>query len=278
MPRRPLGCPGPGAKVLAHTMADLLRTAPWLDDLREEMARHPAVCHPLLSTLTDSAAARAFGLQHYPLVATFTRYLELLLLRAPSSDQKQWLAKVLLDEYGEGSDGLDHAALYREFLRSQGVDAPEEDRAPLADAVWDFVGVHVRLCREAPFLVGLGALGPGHEWAIPSMFEPIIRGLEAAGVPYEARRYFDLHTVQDVDHAAWMSEALMRLGGGDDARAQVRRGARISLGARLRLWSAILGGDVGTRGDRRALASAVEGSLLGAPWPTSLPEEGDLAT
>ena len=60
------------------------------------------------------------------MVGTFTRYMELLLLRAPSSSQKLWLAKVLVDEYGEGSEGDDHATLYLDYLRKLGVPEGEE--------------------------------------------------------------------------------------------------------------------------------------------------------
>lgn len=294
-------------------MTDLLTTPaptaeaalpPWLEELRAEVEAHPGVNHLLLSRLATGrytpADYRVFGVQHYPMVGTFTRYMELLLLRAPSSSQKLWLAKVLVDEYGEGSEGDDHATLYLDYLRKLGVPEGEEERTPLASAVWEFIGTHLRLCREEPFLVGLGALGPGHEWAIPKMFHQIIPGLERAGVGYETRRYFDLHTEQDLDHAAWMAEALEQLGDSEEAREQVRRGARLSLGARFRFWTgverciveqrqpssveAVRRGLVGKRrsapsdsgGDRRALMAAVEDNLIGRTWPVPLPSDAEL--
>ena len=87
----------------------------FLKQLRREIETHPAVNHPMLARAAFVPFTREdykiFGLQHYPLVGTFTTYMELLLLRAPHSDAKQWLAKVLVDEYGEGSDDKDHAEL-----------------------------------------------------------------------------------------------------------------------------------------------------------------------
>ena len=92
-----------------------MELSPWLAELRDEVAAHPGVNHLLLSRLRTGRYTkgdyRVFGLPHYPMVGTFTRYMELLLLRAPSSEQKLWIAKVLVDEYGEGSDGEDHASL-----------------------------------------------------------------------------------------------------------------------------------------------------------------------
>lgn len=253
----------------------------WLEDLRLEVEAHPCVNHEILGSLESRDDYARFGLQHLPLVSHFTRYMELLLLRAPSSEQKLWLAKVLVDEYGEGSEGLDHARLYREFLASVGVvDDARLESTPLLREVWQFIGVHLELCGRAPFLVGLGALGPGHEWAIPKMFGPLIAGLERLGVTYEQRRYFDLHTEQDVDHAAWMSEALEQLGTSEAARDEVRRGARLSLGARQRLWDAAqrtLHGSPGEYGgDLHALRAASEAALSGGRWPVVLPSEADL--
>jgi len=215
----------------------------FLAELRRDVERHFAVCHPLLMRLVHVPFTRhdyrIFGLQHYSLVGTFTTYLELLLVKAPSSDQKSWIAKVLVDEYGEGSDGEDHAALYRSFLRATGSPEGEEYVTRLHQDVTGFVGEHLRICRDEPFLVGLGAVGPGHEWSITHMFPPIVRGLERAGFAPDEIRYFTLHVLQDQDHGAWLEEALRTTATTAQAQAQIRRGAMLSLAARARFWSAV---------------------------------------
>jgi pyrroloquinoline-quinone synthase len=215
----------------------------FLARLRAEVLTHPAVNHPLLGRVAHVPFVRQdyriFGLQHYALVGCFTTYLELLLLSAPDSDAKQWIAKVLVDEYGEGSDGKDHAELYREFLRATGVAPDEELEVPLHTAVTGFIAEHLRICREEPFLVGLGALGPGHEWSIPKMFDQIIRGLRRARFAEREIQYFTLHVEQDVDHGSWLEEALVLYAATPDAQAQIHRGAMLSLAARVRFWSGV---------------------------------------
>lgn len=216
---------------------------PFLAALRREVESHPGVNHPLLGRLSEVPFTRedylVMGLQHYPLVGTFTTYLEHLLLRGPDSDAKQWIAKVLVDEYGEGSEGKDHAELYREFLAACGARAGQELETPLHPAVPEFIEEHLRIVTREPFLVGLGALGPGHEWSIPRMFASIIRGLKRAGFREEERLYFDLHCLQDVDHGRWLEEALERFAGEAANQALVRRGALLSLEARARFWSGV---------------------------------------
>jgi pyrroloquinoline quinone (PQQ) biosynthesis protein C len=212
----------------------------FLKELREEVGRTAGVGHSILGRMTVDPRARAdfriIAEQHYPLVTVFTRYLELLLLAAPDSEAKSWLAKVLVDEYGEGSRGLDHAALYRNFLVATGVAPGEERSARLHPNVVEFVFEHLRLCTREPFLVGLGAVGPGHEWAIPTMFDRIIAGLRAAGFRDDEIEYFLLHVKQDQDHGAWLEEALARSATTPENQAAIRRGALASLAAREQFW------------------------------------------
>src|SRR5690349_24774537 len=96
----------------------------FLAELREEIETHPAVNHLFLNRLATSPFSRedyrVFAENHFPLVCVFTHYLETLLVRGPDSEAKLWLAKVLVDEYGEGSDGHDHARMYARFLEASG--------------------------------------------------------------------------------------------------------------------------------------------------------------
>lgn len=216
----------------------------FLADLRREIESHPGVNHLFLARCATSPFSRedyrVFGENHYALVCVFTNYLERLLIRGPSSESKLWLAKVLVDEYGEGSEGEDHATLYAHFLRACGSSVPgNEATSRVLAPAYAFIQEHRRIVTEEPFLVGLGAVGPGHEWAIPKMFDAIIPGLRRAGFTPAEILYFDLHVAQDVDHGAWLEEALAQFGQTDEARAQIRRGALLSLEARARFWTGV---------------------------------------
>jgi pyrroloquinoline-quinone synthase len=215
----------------------------FLKGLRRDIERHPGVNHPLLGRVAQVPFTRedykVLGLQHYPLVGNFTTYLELLLLTAPDSESKTWLAKVLVDEYGEGSDGKDHATVYREYLTACGVEPGEEFDTLIHDAVGNFMTEHMKICQQEPFLVGLGAVGPGHEWSIPKMFPMLVKGLRRAGFEEDDILYFTLHMEQDIDHGLWLEEALERLCDTPEAQVQVRRGAMLSLEARRRFWSGV---------------------------------------
>lgn len=215
----------------------------FLARLRAEIARHPAVNHLFLQRLATTPFARhdyrVFGENHYPLVCVFTTYLERLLVRAPDSASKLWLARVLVDEYGEGSRGEDHATLYAHFLRAAGSSVHEQTDRPVPAPAHRFIAEHRKLVEKEPFLVGLGAVGPGHEWSIPAMFASIIPGLRRAGFSDSEIHYFTLHVEQDVDHGRWLEEALARYATSAEAEAQIRRGALLSLEARGRFWTGV---------------------------------------
>jgi len=223
----------------------------FLKDLRAEVEAHPGVNHPLLARIAQVPFTKedhkVLGLQHYPLVGNFTAYMEFLLIRSPDSDAKQWLAKVLVDEYGEGSDNKDHATVYLEYLRAAGTKSGEELDTLLHPDVIGFINEHRRICTKEPYLVGLGALGPGHEWSIPKMFPSICKGLRRAGFTPDEMLYFDLHMEQDIDHGLWLEEALQLFAEGDEAQAQIRKGALLSLDARQRFWSGVQAKIVGWR-------------------------------
>ena len=213
----------------------------FLADLKVEVAEHPGVNHTFLARVgTAPSLARTQGLRSAALpVGRDVHELHGAPARQRTGHHVQvLLAKVLVDEYGEGSDGDDHAVLYRHFLTCCGVQPGEEDTVVLHSAVRDFIHTHLVLCSQRPFLVGLGALGPGHEWAIPRMFTPIIAGLERAGFEDEEINYFKLHIDQDEDHAIWLEEALASM---IETKRRPIRSARLllSLEARRRFWEGV---------------------------------------
>lgn len=220
-----------------------MKATEFLAQLRCDIETHPAVNHLFLNRIATGHFSRedyrVFAENHYPLVCVFCAYLERLLVRAPDSESKLWLAKVLVDEYGEGSEGHDHSTLYAKFLNSSGGDAKSRHDLLVPKPARAFIGTHLAMVNEEPFLVGLGAVGPGHEWAIPKMFDSVIPGLRRAGYDEEEIHYFTLHVAQDEDHGSWLEEALARYATTTEAQAQIRDGAMRSLEARRVFWEGV---------------------------------------
>ena len=228
-------------------------------------ARHPAVDHPFLQRVRTGdftrKALHAYAVNHFPLVEHFTKYLEYLLPLLPAKSAEDWrlkslVAENLYQEYGEAVSGQDHPALFVRFARSVGIEetlgiplsADDQEvaaamlthpyRLPEPDR---FIARHDELCRS-DFLLGLGAVGPGHEWAIPTMFRSFTAGLARFGRGAGSAvndLYYTTHIEIDQDHGAMLKQLLLHHGDTASARSRIEEGARRSLDLRAELWAAI---------------------------------------
>lgn len=224
----------------------------------------PALCNRFLTAFAQGEFTRtqliAYGVQHYQLVNNFTRYLESALLCAPTRTADDWRVKSLIaenlyEEYGKAILREDHPSLYLRFLRSAGLtdelgldgETPDEELARilrreivLFRETREFIDRHVQLSRS--FLAALGALGPGHEWAIPAMFRPLIEGLKR----YQKRQgislditYFTVHVEADEKHGELLRQALVLNAGSRADQEAIRLGAEGSLALRATFWEAL---------------------------------------
>jgi pyrroloquinoline quinone (PQQ) biosynthesis protein C len=225
----------------SHAKADVKR---FVAELRRECLSHRAVeRNPFLewaaTTRLPRRDWRTFGLQLYPHCHMFIAYMEHLLIHARDPASKLVVAKILLDEYGEDARGEDHPAMFQRFLCAAGATPDDIFETPLeADAI-GLVRRHLELCVRAPFRVGLGAIGPGHELTIPKMFPKLCEGMRLAGFTEEEIAFFVLHSEHDVAHAEMLEGSIFDVAGTMEGQAEVRRGAMASLDARARFWAAV---------------------------------------
>lgn len=223
----------------------MLDARQFIKTLNEEVVAHKAVNHSFLETVSSKTfskrAWQGFARQLYPHVHFFIPYMEELLLNTFDMNAKLVVAKILLDEYGEDAAGDSHPELFRRFFRA--CQGSNDDAAlltsPLDEATVELVKSHMRMCRDEDFLVGLGAIGPAHEFAITYMFPKIVTGLQRSGFTTEEIKFFSLHVEHDVEHATMLDESIEMFATTEEAQAAIRRGAMASLEARDRLWSAM---------------------------------------
>lgn len=132
-----------------------------------------------------------------------------------------------------------HPALYRRFMRAVRFAEGEWDRIPALPATRRFVEIHLDMALRS-WLETLGAVGPGHEWAIPQMFPWLVRGIErSVALDPSALEYFHLHIDLDVKHGQMLERCLTDWATSDAHRDEIRRGALRSLEARAAFWSAL---------------------------------------
>src|SRR5678816_4818603 len=192
-------------------------TKKFLEELNDEVQRHPAINHSFLEMVASKPFSKrawlAFAQQLYPHVHFFIPYMEDMLLNTFDMNAKLIVAKILLDEYGEDAGGKSHPELFRRFVRACGGEAADASllTTPLQEATVNLVTTHMRLCGEEPFLVAIGAIGEAHEYAIRFLFPPLVKGMQLAGFAPDDIEFFSLHVDHDVEHSAMLEESMIRL-------------------------------------------------------------------
>lgn len=226
----------------------------FIRELEREIMAHEAVRHPFLARFASEALSldqlRAFGLQHYQLVKVFTTYMTNLLPKIPDRDAATLFRHVFDDEFGavSGRDASvgqatifrSHVHLYRDFLSALGVREEEWGRVRLLPETEAYTRAHLALTRDSDFRVGLGAVGPGHEFSIPTMFQSLIAGIRRnTTLTGEQFCYFTLHIEEDVEHANVFNALIARHAETDGGRDLIREGAMRSLKWRTLFWDGL---------------------------------------
>lgn len=215
----------------------------FIEDLQNEIEQHEAVHHRFLkkfSTLPLTVdQISAFGLQHYQLVKVFVNYMTNLQPRIPDPSAAALFRHVYEDEFGQHTIFRSHPALYRNFLKSLGLEENTWGRVSHLPEVENFVETHMEMTREDDFRIALGAIGPGHEFSIPLMFDYLLKGIvKNTDLQEENYEYFSFHIVQDKHHAKIFNELISHFDAPED-RKLIRAGAMKSLEARRVFWNGL---------------------------------------
>ncbi|MBI1822671.1 MAG: iron-containing redox enzyme family protein [Nitrospirae bacterium] len=216
---------------------------PFIQHLQREIEEHDAVHHPFLKKFSTLPLTldqiRIFGLQHYQLVKIFVNYMTNLQPRIPDSSAAALFRHVYDDEFGQHTIFRSHPALYRNFLKSLGLEDNAWGRVIRLSEVESFVETHMELTRDDDFRIALGAIGPGHEFSIPTMFSYLVKGIEKnTSLKAEDYEYFTCHMVQDVHHAEIFNELISHFDTAEDQQL-IRSGAMKSLEARKLFWDGL---------------------------------------
>jgi pyrroloquinoline-quinone synthase len=226
----------------------------FLKQLEREIETHESVHHPFLKRFSTEPLTihqiQTFGLQHYQLVKVFVNYMTNLLPRIPDREAAVLFRHVFDDEFGAVSGRpatagqatifRSHPALYRNFLRSLGLADEDWGKVPHLPEVSSYIEEHMIMTRDEDFRVGLGAIGPGHEFSIPIMFSYLVKGFRNnTTLSDEAIEYFTLHIVEDEDHAEIFNQLILKHSKTVEDQQKVREGVLRSLAVRKAFWDGL---------------------------------------
>lgn len=137
---------------------------------------------------------------------------------------------------------LTHPALFRRFLSALGLEGKELERLEALPSTDDFNQTYRSLCREAHWLEGLAAMGPGTEGIVPSLYSKILEGIRNSGVVNQADYVFwTIHVHCDEGHARNIIEAMLPYAEDPGSQQLIWRGTMRALDARTRWFDGLLG-------------------------------------
>ncbi|MFT3697775.1 MAG: iron-containing redox enzyme family protein [Kofleriaceae bacterium] len=182
-----------------------------LAELHRRQAEHPFWTNPLLASFAQGAFTRTdlayifSQYQHYS--RSFTKFIAAVMANCDSDLFRAQLSENLWEEGGGCEPDRRHAQIFRNFLtRSLGIEDPEKvDYAPFTR---NFVREYLVTCMRAEPMAGAAFLSLGTEGIVARLYEIMLKGLRAAGLPDEELEFFHIHIGCDDEHAVTLENMM----------------------------------------------------------------------
>lgn len=225
----------------------------FVDALEAIAISHRAINHPYLAAMAGGdlpdmqGALRDFGHQYLAYSRNFARYLTATMVQLDDVEHRKALVDNLAEEGGHLHDediealeaigvdpdwvmGVPHPMLFRRFLAAFGMDdawLAAHDFCPEAKA-WS--EAMLALCGTGGAARAVGAIGPGTEAVVSTLYRPIVDALRRwTDLERRDRVFFDLHCEVDDEHAAILRNIAVDIALDPTARLDLYAGARQAL-------------------------------------------------
>lgn len=239
------------------------------EDMRRYVLRHGAINNPYLDRFQAGSLAdeefREFAAEFYHFARLFPKILVSQLVNTEDEAVADELTRVLYSELGDGRTKHRHELLYRDFLRSIGVDVHEAMTRPMLTPTRAYIEGMEHLYGGANHAMALGASFGLENMAI-TMWDHLIPGLtklRSGRYPRMDMTYFTFHRQLEASHEEAMHHAVTALdgpvragcgAGSKQEREDFRCGVKAVLDYLERFWMGL----------DRSRAKACEPV---APWP-----------
>src|SRR5438270_6344860 len=195
------------------------------DEMRALVLRHGAINNPYLDrfktgALTDEELQR-FAVEFYNFARFFPKILVAQLVNTEDEAVADELTTVLYSELGDGRPKNRHELLYRDFLRSVGIDVHEAMTRPMLPSTRAYIDGLEQLYGDGNHHAALGASFGLENMAI-TMWDHLIPGLtHIRKERYHEMdmTYFTFHRELESTHENAMKNAVAAVDGNDPQKA-----------------------------------------------------------
>lgn len=189
------------------------------EHVRADVLRHGAINNTYLTrfragSITDQEF-HEFAVEFYSFARFFPRILAAQLVNTEDEAVADELTRVLYSELGDGIVTHRHELLYRNFLRSIGIDIHEAMHAPMKPSTRAYIQGMERLYSSRHQATALGASFGLENMAI-TMWDHLIPGLarlKQGHYPRMDMTYFTFHRQLEAEHERAMEHAVEAVGG-----------------------------------------------------------------
>lgn len=220
-------------------------------EMRRLVLEHDAINNSYLDRfragdLTDEDL-KEFAFEFYNFARFFPHILMSQLVNTEDERVADELTKVLYSELGDGQTRHRHELLYRNFLRSVGIDIHEALTRPMLPSTRTYIEGMERLYSDGNHAKALGASFGLENMAI-SMWDQLIPGLthlRLTRYPQIDLAYFTFHRQLEATHEEAMEQAVAAVQGTDGARmskqdeVDFRSGVNAVLGYLEGFWAGL---------------------------------------
>ncbi|MET0514529.1 MAG: iron-containing redox enzyme family protein [Nitrospiraceae bacterium] len=190
------------------------------EHMRNEVLRHGAINNAYLTRFSSGALTdrelHEFAVEFHSFARFFPRILAAQLVNTEDEAVADELTKVLYSELGSGHVRNRHELLYRDFLRSIGIDIHDAMTTPMLPSTRAYIEGMERLYSSVNHASALGASFGLENMAI-TMWDHLIPGLSLlrkSRYPSMDMTYFTFHRALEQSHEEAMKNAVQALDGG----------------------------------------------------------------
>lgn len=233
-------------------------------EMRGIVLRHGAINNPYLDRFQSgdltAADLKDFAIEFYNFARFFPRILMSQLVNTADETVAEELTKVLYSELGDGQARHRHELLYRNFLRSVGIDVHEAMSRPMLPSTRCYIEGMEQLYSDGNHAKALGASFGLENMAI-TMWDHLIPGLthlKSTLYPQMDLTYFTFHRELELSHEEAMAHAVEAIEGAnhtgmsDQEKEDFRSGVNAVLGYLEGFWIGLMPGGSPNREPREA--------------------------
>jgi len=193
------------------------------EEMRRVVLGHKAINNTYLDRFQsgdlDDSDLREFAVEFYNFARFFPQILVSQLVNTEDEQVADELTKVLYSELGDGHTRNRHELLYRDFLRSVGIDVHEAMSRPMLPSTRAYIEGMERLYSDGNHAKALGASFGLENMAI-TMWDHLIPGLthlKSTRYPSMDITYFTFHRQLESTHEEAMAHAVKAVQGSSNA-------------------------------------------------------------